>query len=121
MEKFSCFSLLMKEIAQTGFLGGEDNKGGKFFRHDLLKLANGWYEMAGKMVAFSILHGGSGIPVLHEATYNMITNGDCLSTDIGIEECIHDVEVRQKLQSVRKLLYVHYCITHTHTHAVTGR
>ncbi|XP_033756612.1 uncharacterized protein LOC117339234 isoform X2 [Pecten maximus] len=88
---------LMAEICGKIFQGQE---GQKFFRHDLEKLSQGFYELAGKLVAFSLLHGGPGIPVLHPAVANVVLDGEvAMETETLplLEDCIFDWETREKL------------------------
>lgn len=55
--------------------------------------------MAGSLVAFALLHGGPGLPVMHNAVYDILIGGDC---DVlpEIDMCIMDVDQRGKFQAV---------------------
>ncbi|XP_069105066.1 uncharacterized protein [Argopecten irradians] len=88
--------LLMAELSEVIFQGGEKNK---FFLHDLEKLTASTYELAGRLVAFSVLHGGPGIPVLHPMAYQFIVQGES-AFKMGlpaVEDCICDMETRDKI------------------------
>ncbi|XP_033725723.1 uncharacterized protein LOC117315581 [Pecten maximus] len=87
----------MAEICGKIFQGQE---GQNFFRHDLEKLSQGFYELSGKLVAFSLLHGGPSIPVLHPAVANVVLDGEvAMETETLplFEDCIFDWETREKL------------------------
>lgn len=59
------FRLLMREISKSSIFHGS------WFSHDLGLLASSRYELAGKLVAWSILHGGSGPRCLSPVSYNL--------------------------------------------------
>ncbi|XP_069105776.1 uncharacterized protein [Argopecten irradians] len=86
--------LLMSELSSSVLQGTTDRY---FFNHNIEKLANGVYEMAGKLFAFSLLHGGSGMPVMHPIVYELIVNGEVKSPLPNVEECVIDMETRGKI------------------------
>lgn len=59
------FRLLMREISKSSIFHGS------WFSHDLGLLASSRYELAGKLVAWSILHGGSGPRCLSPVSYDL--------------------------------------------------
>ena len=93
----------MQEINGQIFVGSEFKR---FFCHDLELINLGRYEMAGKLIAFSLLHGGPGVPVMHPLAYHLLVFGDFGNEDLpAIEDCIYDMDTREKLLKVRKYLF----------------
>lgn len=95
------YRLLMSELSSSVLQGTTDRY---FFNHNIEKLANGVYEMAGKLFAFSLLHGGPGMPVMHPIVYELIVNGEVKSPLPNVEECVIDMETRGKILRVRNIL-----------------
>lgn len=91
----------MKEMENEILQGSTD---GHFFSHDLGKLSNKTYEMAGRLTSFSILHGGQGFPVFNMALYYFLTNREPNSLP-DIESCVIDLDIRERLLKVVTLLY----------------
>ncbi|MES9906677.1 MAG: hypothetical protein ABW168_28855 [Sedimenticola sp.] len=52
------------------FEGRQD--GQKFFSHDLSKLEEGQYKLAGQLVAMSIAQDGHGLHILNECLFNLM-------------------------------------------------
>ncbi|XP_069109305.1 G2/M phase-specific E3 ubiquitin-protein ligase-like isoform X2 [Argopecten irradians] len=88
--------LLMKDVVNDCFHGHGENM---FFQHDLDKLSKNSFEIAGSLVAFSLLHGGPGIPVLNEPLFNLLVTGDCENLP-KVDECILDADQRQNIQTI---------------------
>ena len=59
------FRLLMREISESAIFHGT------WFSHDLGLLESSRYELTGKLVAWSILHGGSGPRCLSSVGYDL--------------------------------------------------
>ena len=53
----------------------------------------------GKVIAMSIVQGGSGFPVLHPAAYHYLTTGEYLG-QIVEDRSVPDPMIRQLLQQV---------------------
>ena len=103
------FRLLMQEITDQIFMGCE---GGRFFSHNLDFINKGSYEIAGKLVAFSLLHGGPGVPVMHPLAFHLMVHGDFGNEELPtIEDCIFDMDSREKLTQVRKYLFLLTCLS----------
>jgi hypothetical protein len=100
----------MLDVEQSILHGNNQNK---FFVHDLRRLSAGEYEVAGELVAFSLLHGGPGLPVLNQEVYNLMTYQD-MGQCPSIEECIIDEESRGRFQAVC-ILHIHNCMSVTLT------
>lgn len=69
---------------------------GSTFQHSVQKLDDNMYEMAGKLVAWSILNGGPGLPVFCPAVAEYIIGGTV--TTPSTEDT--DEETRQKIAQV---------------------
>ena len=67
--------LLMQAIKSSEVLEGKENSA--CFSHDMHFLAAKQYFIAGKAVALSICHGGTGLHCLSNATYQFIAKGLC--------------------------------------------
>lgn len=84
------------------FQGEPENK---FFIHDIEKLSKGEYEMAGKLIGFSLLHGGPGLAVINPAVYEYMT--DCNINKLpSISMCVFDVDARQHTERVSFNKYI---------------
>ena len=84
------FRLLMHEISELSIFQGS------WFSHDLGLLASSRYELAGKLVAWSILHGGSGPHCLSSIGYELQQ-----SYQVNLKkgaDAVNDVEMRSMLQ-----------------------
>jgi len=62
--------LLMKDILQTGVLEGP--LGQMAFTCSLPLLASRQYAVVGKLVQWSVQHGGPGLPVLSQALFDLM-------------------------------------------------
>lgn len=87
------FRLLMISLKETGIFEGN------WFSHDLRMLGNNKYYQAGKLVAWSVLHGGSGPKCLAKEAYCILQDIPVESkvaikkiTDIKFREAITDLE-----------------------------
>lgn len=65
--------------------------------------------MIGKLVAMSIVQGGSGLPIFHPAVYHYLTTGVYLG-QVTADDEVPDPQVRLLLNEVMR-----FCV-HTHTH-----
>ncbi|MES9879961.1 MAG: hypothetical protein ABW185_03675 [Sedimenticola sp.] len=85
----------MVHVINDVLQGPDENK---TFVHDIAKLSVGRYELAGRLVAFAILHGGPGIPVLNKNVYRMLT-GRAMAETTDID-CVVNVEAKSALTKV---------------------
>ncbi len=58
------------------------------------------FKAIGKLIAMSIVQGGSGIPALHPSVYNYIATGQYIGQVVNDKE-VADAEVRILLEQVR--------------------
>lgn len=100
-----CSSELMMEV-QKDILQGQ--AGNQVFKHDLGKLAKGRYLIAGKLVAFSILHGGPGLPVLNSQLYDLMIGRD-MQGDADIDNCVVDYETTNRFHMVCTYIILYIC------------
>ena len=84
------FRLLMRAIRESTIFHGS------WFSHDLGLLADNRYELAGKLVAWSILQGGGGPHCLSAVGYE-IYKGLAVNHEIAIES-VADPEMKELLQ-----------------------
>ena len=84
------FRLLMREISESSIFQGS------WFSHDLGLLASSHYELAGKLVAWSILHGGSGPRCLSSVGYDLQRSVQ-VSLVNGVD-AVSDVDVKSMLE-----------------------
>ena len=84
------FRLLMREISESSIFHGS------WFSHDLGLLTSSRYELAGKLVAWSILHGGSGPRCLSSVGYDLQQSVQISLAD-GVN-AINDVDMKRMLQ-----------------------
>ncbi|CAB4009412.1 G2 M phase-specific E3 ubiquitin- ligase-like [Paramuricea clavata] len=83
------FRLLMREICDSSIFHGS------WFSHDLGLLADNRYELAGKLVAWSILHGGSGPRCLSVTGFDFRTSVE-VNHKVAIES-VADHEMKEIL------------------------
>ncbi|XP_028409263.1 G2/M phase-specific E3 ubiquitin-protein ligase-like [Dendronephthya gigantea] len=69
---------------------------GSWFSHDLGLLASRCYELAGKLVAWSILHGGSGPRCLSSVGYDLQQSCQ-VALEKGVD-AVNDMEMKSMLQ-----------------------
>lgn len=86
----------MKELERDITIGPDGNK---IFKHDIQKLQDRSYEMAGKIVSWSLLQGGPGFPVLNSELYSLITGQDSTSIDLSVV----DLDTKTIIESVSKI------------------
>ncbi len=84
------FRLLMREISESSIFHGS------WFSHDLGLLASNRYELAGKLVAWSILHGGSGPRCLTSVGYDLQQSVQVTLAN-GVD-AVNDMEMKNMLQ-----------------------
>ena len=61
------FRLLMKDIQSSGIFEGAEKA--LFFSHDVAKLDDDSYRIAGRLLSMSLLQGGPGLQSMSEAAY----------------------------------------------------
>ncbi|XP_071821218.1 uncharacterized protein [Apostichopus japonicus] len=64
------FRLLTQQLASLSIFEGKPGK--LYFSHDIDLLEMGKYKLAGQFIAWSVLHGGPGFPMLHPGLYNLM-------------------------------------------------
>lgn len=84
------FRLLMREISESAIFHGS------WFSHDLGLLESSRYELTGKLVAWSILHGGSGPRCLSSVGYDLQQSVQVALADSV--DAVNDVEMKMMLQ-----------------------
>jgi len=98
---YICFfinRLLMIEVSKSmGILAGEQGK--QVFTHDLDLLREHKYNLAGKFVAWSVIHGGPGLSSLSTEVYSLMISpeADVCVTDVNN---LSDVQTRNNLEQV---------------------
>lgn len=80
---------------QDTILEGSDAN--KVFSHNIDLLHKKTYEMCGSLVAWSLLHGGLGLPVLNTQLFELIIGGEIQDVDIN---CKGDPSIRDRLLQV---------------------
>ncbi len=80
----------MREISESSIFHGS------WFSHDLGLLASNRYEFAGKLVAWSILHGGSGPRCLTSVGYDLQQSVQVTLAN-GVD-AVNDMEMKNMLQ-----------------------
>lgn len=83
---------LMKEVDSTIFEGPETRR---LFLHSVPKLEQKIFYNAGIFVAWSVLHGGPGIPVLNESVYRLLVGQNVNYFNLEDVDC--DVQDRVKM------------------------
>ncbi|XP_076866557.1 uncharacterized protein LOC143517694 isoform X2 [Brachyhypopomus gauderio] len=94
------FRLLMKDVQSTlGIFEGQP--GNLFFSYDQAALQKGKYYTGGKLIAWSLLHGGPSIKALHPSLYQLMCGQapDLEGFDIA---SLPDNSVQDKLQQIEK-------------------
>lgn len=86
-----------QQLPQLGIFEGKQNN--MYFSHEIALLEKGLYRLAGQVIAWSILHGGHGFPVLHPLLYTMMCG--TIITDAFCIDDITDPDVLDYLQKVR--------------------
>ena len=85
----------MKDVNNTILEGTEDFN--KVFKHNVDLLHNRRYERCGSLVAWSVLHGGPGLPVLNRQLYQLMFGKEIQDMDI---KCIADFDVKSHILQV---------------------
>ncbi|KAJ8369885.1 hypothetical protein SKAU_G00099130 [Synaphobranchus kaupii] len=94
------FRLLMKEVQST--MGIFEGKPGRlFFVYDQADLDQGKFYTAGKLIAWSVLHGGPGIKALDPALFQLLC-GQVVDLQHFEYQNLPEREVQDKLQKVLK-------------------
>ncbi|KAL7884210.1 hypothetical protein AOLI_G00069800 [Acnodon oligacanthus] len=92
------FRLLMMEV--QGSLGVFEGKPGHlFFTYDQSALQQRKYEQAGKLVAWSIIHGGPGLKAVDPCLYQMMCGQEVQLNEFDWR-LIPDTDVQEKVQKI---------------------
>ena len=81
----------------------EGQEGYKFFSHNVEKLEDQQYKLAGSLVAMSVLHDGPGMSFIHPTVYDLMTNLDVSLENFNID-LIPDEECRTAVKEVSILV-----------------
>ncbi|XP_066500774.1 G2/M phase-specific E3 ubiquitin-protein ligase-like isoform X2 [Hoplias malabaricus] len=92
------FRLLMTEV-QTRLGVFEGKPGHLFFTYDQSALQQHKYEQAGKLVAWSIIHGGPGLKALDPSLYQLMCGQELNLMDFDWR-LIPDADVQMKVQKI---------------------
>nr|XP_055024358.1 uncharacterized protein LOC129414352 [Misgurnus anguillicaudatus] len=92
------FRLLMMEVQSS--LGIFEGKPGQlFFTYDQMALEQHKYELAGKLIAWSVAHGGPGFKALDPCLYQLMCIQECPLENF--DWClIPDADIQRKLQKI---------------------
>lgn len=98
MSQYIPFRLLMIEVQSSlGIFEGSPKH--LFFTYDQIALQQRKYEQAGKLVAWSIVHGGPGLKALDARLYQLMCGVEMELTDF--DWClIPDADVQRKARKV---------------------
>lgn len=92
------FRLLMLEVQSS--LGIFEGKPGHlFFTYDQMALEQHKYELAGKLIAWSVAHGGPGFKALDPCLYQLMCIQECPLADFNWRQ-IPDADIQNKLQKI---------------------
>lgn len=75
----------------------EGNPGHLFFTYDQMALEQHKYELAGKLIAWSVAHGGPGFKALDPCLYQLMCIQECPLADFNWR-LIPDTDIQDKLQ-----------------------
>ncbi|KAA0713717.1 Apoptosis-resistant E3 ubiquitin protein ligase 1 [Triplophysa tibetana] len=90
--------LLMMEVQSS--LGIFEGKPGHlFFTYDQMALEQQKYELAGKLIAWSLAHGGPGFKALDPCLYQLMCIQECTLTDFNWR-LIPDADIQNKMQKI---------------------
>ncbi|XP_057212760.1 uncharacterized protein LOC130568108 isoform X2 [Triplophysa rosa] len=90
--------LLMMEVQSS--LGIFEGKPGHlFFTYDQMALEQHKYELAGKLIAWSVAHGGPGFKALDPCLYQLMCIQECPLADFNWR-LIPDADIQNKLQRI---------------------
>jgi hypothetical protein len=87
----------MDVVAKSGIFEGPIGKAA--FSSSLHMYAEKKYEEAGRLVQWSVVNGGPGIPVLSDSCYRLLTGCGLLSIGSGLEDLTND-DVKMNLIKV---------------------
>ena len=87
---------MIKELERDITVGPGGNK---IFKHDIQKLQDRSYELAGQIVSWSLLQGGPGFPVLNSELDSLVTGRDTTSIDLSVV----DLDTKTVIESVSKM------------------
>ncbi len=77
----------------------EGQPGHLFFTYDQMALEEHKYELAGKLIAWSVAHGGPGLKSLDPCLYQLMCTQECQLVDFDWH-LIPDADIQDKLQKV---------------------
>ncbi|KAJ8346625.1 hypothetical protein SKAU_G00280260 [Synaphobranchus kaupii] len=90
------FRLLMLQVTTWGIFEGSTSH--FYFLYDQMALSEGRYRVAGKLTAWSILHGGPGLRCLSRQVYEFMCGQEPTQYDW---ENLPDPEVRSRIQKIQ--------------------
>ncbi|KAI2661412.1 G2/M phase-specific E3 ubiquitin-protein ligase [Labeo rohita] len=92
------FRILMMEVQSSlGIFEGQP--GHLFFTYDQMALEQHKYELAGKLIAWSVAHGGPGLKSLDPCLYQLMCTQECQLVDFDWS-LITDADIQDKLQKI---------------------
>ncbi|XP_052420102.1 uncharacterized protein LOC127964005 [Carassius gibelio] len=92
------FRILMMEVQRSlGIFEGQP--GHLFFTYDQMALEEHKYELAGKLIAWSVAHGGPGLKSLDPCLYQLMSTQECQLVDFDWH-LIPDADIQDKLQKI---------------------
>ncbi|KAK3107115.1 hypothetical protein FSP39_007522, partial [Pinctada imbricata] len=91
------FRELMKEIEVDILQGSESDC--KFFQHDIKKIEEKHYETAGKLISYSILHGGPSLQVFNYHLVHLMFDQNINLSDFPLNHL--DFDLKEKLLEIR--------------------
>lgn len=83
----------------------EGQSGHLFFTYDQMALEEHKYELAGKLIAWSVAHGGPGLKALDPCLYQLMCTQECRLVDFDWQ-LIPDADIQDKLKKV----FIHFSI-----------
>ncbi|XP_016388028.1 uncharacterized protein LOC107723804 [Sinocyclocheilus rhinocerous] len=89
--------LMMKVQSSLGIFEGQP--GHLFFTYDQMALEEHKYELAGKLIAWSVAHGGPGLKSLDPCLYQLMCTQECQLVDFDWH-LIPDADIQDKLQKI---------------------
>ncbi|XP_043101942.1 uncharacterized protein LOC122349884 [Puntigrus tetrazona] len=92
------FRILMKEV-QSSLGVFEGQPGHLFFTYDQMALEEHKYELAGKLIAWSVAHGGPGLKSLDPCLYQLMCTQECSLVNFDWH-LIPDADIQDKLQKI---------------------
>ncbi|XP_067268633.1 G2/M phase-specific E3 ubiquitin-protein ligase-like [Pseudorasbora parva] len=92
------FRILMMEVQRSlGIFEGPS--GHLFFTYDQMALEEHKYELAGKLIAWSVAHGGPGLKALDPCLYQLMCTNECRLEDFDWH-LIPDADIQDKLKKI---------------------